>query len=337
MTAGSMIFVVGPHRSGTSVATRLAEVAGASLLADSLLYRGGVANPAGFFEYQSFTRVNDHAFRRLGAHWSAPPQPAETRTRSARELFGRTALLRVPQRFAAAREGTVLWKDPRLCVLMRRWMEELRPGKTSAILVIRSPSEVALSLQTRNGFDTELGLAIWSAYMLAALENLADIATYLVNFDRLQRSPESYVEGLRAAMKQAELPRHTRYDQTAEREARSFVKASLYRSRAEPRLKADSEIARLTQALFSDLASLEMSQGSRFQRISPTSTVNLTDMTWPRISERRAQLAERIQSSLRFERRAIATMRFLAYASASWVRSRFSVSGIDEGRNDVRS
>jgi hypothetical protein len=312
----SILFVLGSHRSGTSLASHLAALSGASLLPDSLLATGGDANPEGFWEYQNLTRLNELAFRRLGAHWSAPPSPEEVALRHHHELFGRAAVWRARRRFGAV-NGTVLWKDPRLCVLVSLWTQALRPRSLHAVIVIRRPIEVAISLQRRNGLETDLGLALWSAYTMAALATSNAIPTYLVTFERLVNCPASYVSGLAAAMKTASLP--TASDYLTDKAPASFVRPELYRSRT-PEISANSsELGRESDRLYRELVKLERDQVCSFAEVEARND-RLTEMTDLIIAARRAQLADRIEESLRPDRRIRSGARYAGYAAAARLR-----------------
>ena len=112
----------------------------------------------------------------LGGTWSAPPAS----TPGGSVAGGRDP----PWRGRGARRlarpspptGPVVWKDPRLCLLLP-WWRPLLPAPVATVLVWRHPVAVARSLRSRQGFTVSLGLALWERYNRAALAALAGHAS----------------------------------------------------------------------------------------------------------------------------------------------------------------
>ena len=70
---GHIICVLGMHRSGTSVATRVLNLLGVFLGAGDNLLSAGPDNPKGFWEYQPIVDLNVEILERLGGKWHEPP------------------------------------------------------------------------------------------------------------------------------------------------------------------------------------------------------------------------------------------------------------------------
>src|SRR5579884_2020900 len=72
----SAIFVIGMGRSGTSVATRLLEIAGAFVGTEDHLLGGNESNPLGHWEDVRYLSINDRLLNAYGGcYWNPPIFP----------------------------------------------------------------------------------------------------------------------------------------------------------------------------------------------------------------------------------------------------------------------
>jgi hypothetical protein len=169
--APGAVCVTGMHRSGTSIAARLLQLAGVSLGDESGLLPAGRDNPAGYWENRYIQELDDEVLAALGGAWDEPPVlPAgwehDTRLDPFRERA--TEILRTY--FPTASDGAPIgWKDPRLSLLLPFW-RTVTPIATT-IVVVRAPREVAASLATRNDMDAARAAVLWMRYLLAATAN----------------------------------------------------------------------------------------------------------------------------------------------------------------------
>lgn len=182
------VVVLGMHRSGTSVATRLLTLAGLQAARGSDDVAGDRWNPDGYFESRSLMDFNDRVLRTLGATWDAPPPP---------DAFGSAehALLRLEQEanqtFAEAfPSDSWVWKDPRACVLLPFWDRVI--GRRPSILVYRHPLEVAASLEARNGIELHHALALWERHNRQALAALVDRPAHVESYADLRLDPVAW-------------------------------------------------------------------------------------------------------------------------------------------------
>jgi hypothetical protein len=195
--------VLGMHRSGTSVATRLLGLAGARL--PTVAGPGRTRNPAnesGFWEVRPLTDTNESLLRALDGEWSAPPPlpdgwPGDPRLDT---LTGPA----VAQARRYLRPG-VLWKDPRLCLTLPFWTSVI-PRQSPAVLVVRNPIEVADSLAARNGFDEALASALWERYLRDALKAVTGRAVMVLSYDDAVTRPHEVVRTARAWFESLDLP-----------------------------------------------------------------------------------------------------------------------------------
>ena len=157
------LVVMGMHRSGTSSVAGALTLLGAA--APRTLMAPAADNPRGFWESHVVMVLNDVLLAEAGSSWSdwrrlrRTPDPAATRDRIIRTMAGE---------FGDAE--TVVLKDPRMCRLFPAWRGALEQAGYRPLIVtpLRSPSEVAASLQARNPISREQGLRLWLRHVLDA-------------------------------------------------------------------------------------------------------------------------------------------------------------------------
>lgn len=74
------VCVLGMHRSGTSLITRVLNLLGVYLGPEEHLITANADNPKGFWEHDLFKRRNDEILERLGGTWHDSLPYRETRT-----------------------------------------------------------------------------------------------------------------------------------------------------------------------------------------------------------------------------------------------------------------
>ncbi|HEY8490952.1 MAG TPA: sulfotransferase [Dehalococcoidia bacterium] len=164
---GTVVCVLGMHRSGTSLTTRLLSLLGLHLgHPDNLMQPHPEMNPLGFWEHQRLTDLNDLLLARLGGSWHEPPPLPEGWERRADLADLRDQALAVLREdFGAA--GLWGWKDPRNSLTLPFW-RTLLPSM-SYVICIRNPLDVAGSLQRHHGFSLAKSLDLWFTYTMASL------------------------------------------------------------------------------------------------------------------------------------------------------------------------
>jgi hypothetical protein len=193
-----MVVVLGMHRSGTSVATRLLRELGWFLGDPVALLGPREDNADGFYERADVQVLNDEILESLDASWDAPP--------SHEEVVGRVDQLEalrvggVLADLAAEASGTpVALKDPRICLLWPLW-ERHFPADVLVLLAFRDPIEVARSLHARDGLPVQVGLALWEDYVLRSLQARAGRSALVLRYGDLVADPEAAVGRLADAL-----------------------------------------------------------------------------------------------------------------------------------------
>jgi hypothetical protein len=172
------VLVLGMHRSGTSVATRLVHMLGLSASTDQI---GPTSwNPRGLWESQSLIGVNDRLLVETGHTWWYPP-PDEPRYAE--------AMLGLDRFDAAARDAFATvhprspwaWKDPRTSLLLPFWRRVL--GEVAGFVVLRHPVDVARSIERRNALPLPFALALWERYNRLILRHSRDVPLLVLRYD----------------------------------------------------------------------------------------------------------------------------------------------------------
>lgn len=179
------IIVLGMHRSGTSLLTRLLALSGAWLGEEDEISAKGPDNPTGFWEHSSVKLINQCLLEAVGSDWDSiigfdlrkvPPNIDACLRSEAEKVMSRLRQHRV-------------WavKDPRLCLTLPWWQQLF--GNFIIIHCIRSPLDIARSLEQRNGFQVQTGIALWEFYALSALRVSRGLPAITVNYDDLVDDP----------------------------------------------------------------------------------------------------------------------------------------------------
>lgn len=188
------VVVLGMHRSGTSLVTRLLSMAGLSLCRTGDLILGLRANPRGHWESRSMMNLNDRLLIESGGAWFCPPLLREPELGTLLERRGEEAVRALDD---AHPDRPFVWKDPRTSVLLPFWAKALE-GRVAYLLVTRHPLEVSDSLQSRNGFAPALGLALWERYTRESLLGAAGRPLMSCTYDSVLAAPADWLADVRA-------------------------------------------------------------------------------------------------------------------------------------------
>lgn len=143
-------------------------------------------NTEGFFENRRLVDINESLLSIRDSSWIAPMCGSISSGDVRDDIREREVLLSDLQAYAPS--GFFL-KDPRLCLTLPLWMK-LAPSAL-VVFVYRAPLAVAKSLQKRNHFPLQMGLALWEIYNRRALEALRDSDFLRINFDSVIAGEDS--------------------------------------------------------------------------------------------------------------------------------------------------
>jgi hypothetical protein len=187
-SGGEALLILGMHRSGTSsIAGAMVRLGGAAPLN---LLPPADDNPKGFFESSILMTLNDRILAAGGSHWEDWRQfdPARIDAAAASELKGQ-AKSALAGEFGRARLAVI--KDPRMCRLMPFWSSVFREANWSVrpVLQLRSPLEVAMSLNRRDGMPLALGCLLWLRHVLDAEASTRGMPRSVVDWNDFLNDP----------------------------------------------------------------------------------------------------------------------------------------------------
>jgi hypothetical protein len=161
------LLVLGMHRSGTSALTGVLQRLGVRV--PKTLIPANEHNPAGFGESLALADFHDRLLDCAGSRWDTwvGLGPDWFDSPNASQLVDECRSL-LTQEFGDAPLFVV--KDPRLCRLVPFWVRVLQEENiaAAAIVPVRSPFEVARSLEARDRLPREQSLLMWLRHVLDA-------------------------------------------------------------------------------------------------------------------------------------------------------------------------
>lgn len=185
----SSVFVLGMHRSGTSMVAGLLSLLGLDL--PKTLLPANEENPKGYFESPVFMDLNDRLLAALDSSW-ADWRMIEPRALADLQMSEAVEQVRgaVSAEFSSARMAII--KDPRICRLLPIWRTALGDlnFSSSAIIPYRSPAEVARSLNLRDGLTIAKGQMVWLRHSLDAELASRDMPRSFVPMPELIANPQ---------------------------------------------------------------------------------------------------------------------------------------------------
>jgi hypothetical protein len=187
----SLVVVLGMHRSGTSALTEVLGGMGRRLSPAEHLATDHPGNERGHFEDRRMVEVNDWILRRHGATWDDPWPMARAQP-------DRDELERVCAMWHTLNEEKCgLIKDPRLCLTLPWWQAAWGSDvRVTYVMIVRHPSQVAESLQARDGLPPLIGELMWLEYVTRTLQHTRGSHTPLVRHSDLMERPERTVRRL---------------------------------------------------------------------------------------------------------------------------------------------
>jgi hypothetical protein len=193
------IFVLGMHRSGTSVVTRLITLMGANFGSESLNTGANPENPTGFWERRDVRFENDAVLRSAHADWwKVADFNLDQVPGDASERFDAN-VQKIVHDLDIDRPWVI--KEPRLCLLFPMWRRHVE--KPVCVLVHRSPIQIAYSLERRNGFPLSFSVALWERYVLDSLSASAGLPRILVTYEQIMADPVGQADRLFHDLKSA--------------------------------------------------------------------------------------------------------------------------------------
>lgn len=153
------IFIIGMHRSGTSMITGILHKCGLELGGNLLM--GARDNPRGHFESRRFIRINQEILIANGGRWFDPPTVPVRFYPGIKKKMRQFVNQFDPQKISG-------FKDPRVCLTFPLWREVIHPEPIKAVIVVRPFRAIAQSLRRRNDFKIAKGERLADHYVRSA-------------------------------------------------------------------------------------------------------------------------------------------------------------------------
>ena len=189
--------IVGMHRSGTSMVSRVINLLGAYLGTAEELFGPRYDNPEGFWERKDIVAFHDDLLDSFSQRWDTF-LPLKDDWLSHDKIANYQYRLNKIIDTAFSGKKIWAWKDPRTCLFLPLWQKLLseRGVPLSVVYVVRNPVDVAKSLAKRNGFSFEKSYALWLNYNLSALSVLQEVPLVFVSYECFLSSPLQQLERL---------------------------------------------------------------------------------------------------------------------------------------------
>jgi hypothetical protein len=151
-------------------------------------------NSKGFWEHADAVRINSELFHSFGMYWrSLSPLPKDWLSSDAAAKARKEIKQLVKRDFS----GVPLWgiKDPRMCRMAPLWIEVLHSLDiaTKAVITLRSPLEVAASLEKAHAqlADAQLNIFSWVQHVVESEVATRGLVRTLIEYDDLMSDPDS--------------------------------------------------------------------------------------------------------------------------------------------------
>lgn len=238
------IVILGMHRSGTSMLTRLVNMMGVHFGDEEDGIGSNEENPRGFWERKDVRIANDAVLHSLGCDWDRLTDfSIENLSNDVVEEFCIAA-----GKIIESLSGSVpfLLKEPRICVLLPLWLKVLKDPVF--IYIHRNPLEVAQSLKVRNSIPVMSGIALWEYYNRAAVEGVNGQRIIYASHKALLKDPYTEVQRIFQQIDEIET---ANISCPSREEVEAFIDTSLYRQRSSAVLEGilNSSQIRLTKGI----------------------------------------------------------------------------------------
>ncbi|BBK30343.1 hypothetical protein STHU_09770 [Allostella humosa] len=178
------LLVLGMHRSGTSILTRLIGSLGAALPHDAA--PAGPDNVEGYWEPLGLVALNDRLLAVADSAWLDPRPLDLSRVPDAtgREI---ARLVGGALRASFADAPLFVLKDPRICRMMPFYRPVLAAKGAAAkvVLALREPPDVAASLLERNQLSPDFAGLLWARHLVDAERDSRDLPRIVVAYGEL--------------------------------------------------------------------------------------------------------------------------------------------------------
>lgn len=192
-SGNQIVFVLGMHRSGTSLTAELVSGLGYSVPGE-LLDPMGEVNARGFWESRNVVAFNERLLEAAQLKWfHVCPVGHFFKAVSPDTLREISLEIKAFIDAELIKSGRLVIKDPRLCILLPVWLSVIDRGNCDVkiVFVNRHPASVAGSLQARDGFSLFSGHLLWLYYFFSVFGRDSGEEIFFLNYEDILNDPHS--------------------------------------------------------------------------------------------------------------------------------------------------
>jgi hypothetical protein len=187
---GTLLVVLGMHRSGTSVLARAMGTLGGEF-GERLLPPVAGVNDKGFFEDADVNALNAEIMKAAGLDWHAmAPVDLGNIDEALLDRLQTTAVELLREK--CKDNSTFVLKDPRMTRLLAFWQPVFAclGVRVVYVIAVRSPISVVRSLLKSHQIPEEKSYILWLAHLIPAIEGTRDRERVFIDYDALMDNPK---------------------------------------------------------------------------------------------------------------------------------------------------
>ncbi len=190
------VCVLGMHRSGTSLIAKILNQLGVDFGAtDQFLPAGLIDNPYGFYENKNIVELQDNILNLFNRNcYSCSPLPNDWWKNKIIKPHIEELKRLIRKEFNHSEFWG--WKDPRTCLLLPMWQEEIlhRHNSIHYLISFRNPLDVAKSLNFRNDISISGGMRLWYYYMINVLKHTTNLNRIFISYENLVKHTDENIK-----------------------------------------------------------------------------------------------------------------------------------------------
>lgn len=184
------ILILGMHRSGTSVLTRLQNIRGAGLPRN--IIQSNDFNQSGYWEPARILEYNDRVLAQLNSSWGDWMKLDWSMISAAKQSKAKEEISRIIESEYGDEELIVI-KDPRISRFSEIYIDILEGMgfEVLPVLTFRNPLEVIASLKNRDGFASSHSALLWLRHTLDSEVITREMPRVIVSYELLRSDWET--------------------------------------------------------------------------------------------------------------------------------------------------
>lgn len=223
----SVICILGMHRSGTSMVTRILNLCGLSLGEPEEMFASTHGNERGHWENIRFMKINMEIIKTFSNskdadEWNTQPVFPKGWQNSKKISNLRKKAIGLVKEFDS-RYLSWGWKGPRNCITLPFW-QEILGDRLKYVIVVRQPIDVANSLLKRNNYPLTEGLLLWNRYLSDAITYTQGLPRYFISSEKIFSDQEKEVKSVLSFIGNKNLV----FNQNVNKQIKSFVSKDIW-------------------------------------------------------------------------------------------------------------